>query len=126
MIEFREIGIKCVFEPRWRPYYSDKLYYFLVAEVLGILSDRKIYLDTFEEDSKSRTITFRDEAGESYELYHSWKRDGTSSKPETYWIQRSLGRFAIWDRLGNDDITKDHGPWAYAEDLYSYMKEVEE
>jgi hypothetical protein len=118
MIEFRELALKCIFEPKYRPSAGDQLYYFLVACFLSVMANIDITLDAYEETETSRSISFKDQTGNTHNLHHSWRRDGSPTKPETYWNERSLGRFAIWGRLGKEDITEDHGPWAYAEDLY--------
>jgi len=60
------------------------------------IRDRGGRLREFELHREGRDITF-DLDGREVLLQHNWRRDGSPTKPWTWFDGIELGRFAIWD-----------------------------
>jgi hypothetical protein len=92
--------------------FENEKYWKTFAKELSNLVGEKISLLSFEYDDYSRTIEFNMEKSKIVlTIEHSWRRDGTNSKPVTTLTAnpgnyKSLGRYAIWD-----------SPKEYAEDI---------
>jgi len=71
--------------------YDTEDFWIQVAQEMGV------ELDYFDLDEEGRDISFRMRNGDIMSVAHSWKHDGSPTKPVTYIDGKNIGRFSIWD-----------------------------
>lgn len=122
-MNYREQTIFLVFNPKTAVNFENEIYWQMVGEFLQLMVGDDLKLLRFEKNEEGRRIDYVG-GNNSINITHSWRRDGTSSKPVTFVnfdidgagdVLR-LGRFAIWS-TGYDTC----GPHTYAEDIWGVI-----